>query len=62
MSLVLEPEKMFLRAMKGENAGGEQLEPAVLRILTATKVFPVVPGRLQFCFASTDLQKIGHFA
>lgn len=29
MSLVLEPEKMFLRAMKGENAGGEQLEPAV---------------------------------
>ena len=29
MSLVLEPEKMFLRGMKGENAGGEQLEPAV---------------------------------
>ena len=28
MSLVLEPEKMFLRAVKGENAGGEQLEPA----------------------------------
>lgn len=29
MSLVLEPEKMFLRAAKGENAGGEQLEAAV---------------------------------
>ena len=30
MSLVLEPEKMFLRGMKGENVGGEQLEPAAL--------------------------------
>jgi len=28
MSLVLEPEKIFIRAVKGENAGGEQLEPA----------------------------------
>ena len=30
MSLVLEPEKIFIRAVKGENAGGEQLEPAAL--------------------------------
>lgn len=29
MSLVLEPEKMFLRAAQGENAGGEQLEASV---------------------------------
>ena len=30
MSLILEPEKIFIRAVKGENAGGEQLEPAAL--------------------------------
>lgn len=37
MSLVLEPEKMFLRAMAGENAGGEQLEPAVFADLDGSQ-------------------------